>query len=104
MIKRKFFKRTAAILLVMAMTVSLGSALVSHAATADQAYTFESDSVTLDDWKQYFGANVLDTENAGRIWNDKSVFTDPSILGSLNDMAGTPISLSVLRETALSFR
>lgn len=77
------------------MMMALIPTLVSNAATADQLYTLESDSVTLDDWKNYFGTDVADTENAGRIWNDKSVFTDPSILGSLVDIKGNDTSISV---------
>ncbi len=37
-----------------------------------------SDPSTMDDWKDWFGATVTNTENAGGVWTDKSVFTDAS--------------------------
>lgn len=37
-----------------------------------------SDASTMDDWTKWFGAAVTNTENAGGVWTDKSVFTDDS--------------------------
>ena len=39
-----------------------------------------SDDPTIDDWKQFFGPDKMDTEFAGAVWTDKSVFTAESSL------------------------
>ena len=92
---KKFFKRLTSLLLVLSMMIATLPALVSGALTSEDAYKRESDAVTLNDWKNYFGTNVLNTAGAGRIWNDKSVFTDPSILGSLINAEGNAVSVSL---------
>ena len=38
------------------------------------------DEPTIDDWIQYFGPNKMDTEFAGAVWTDKSVFAAESDL------------------------
>ncbi len=50
------------------------------AAPAPSLYEKETDAYTLDDWKDNFKLNGnLDTENAGGVWTDKSVFTQDDI-------------------------
>jgi len=93
--KRKFFKRSTSVLLILSMMIALLPTLAVNAVTSGPSYVLESDEATLDDWKNYFGDGVLDTENAGRIWNDKSVFTDPSVLGQLVDVTGAATQISV---------
>lgn len=36
------------------------------------------DPSTMDDWTKWFGSQVTNTENAGGVWTDKSVFADAS--------------------------
>lgn len=55
---------------------------VNNAAAEDSASSRISDPITMDDWKGYFGADVMSTENAGAVWTDKSVLTDSSAFGS----------------------
>ncbi|MBQ8381716.1 MAG: VWA domain-containing protein [Clostridia bacterium] len=45
-----------------------------------------SDPSTMNNWTKYFGSNVLNTENAGGIWTDKSVFTNASAFNGLITM------------------
>ena len=37
-----------------------------------------ADNPTIDDWKQFFGPEKMDTEFAGAVWTDKSVFAAES--------------------------
>lgn len=68
-------KRKALSLLVcLALVLSLFPGMTF--AESDGADPRVADRSTMDDWKNYFGPTVLDTENAGGVWGDKSVFTD----------------------------
>ena len=40
--------------------------------------TKTADEPTVNNWKEFFGKNVLHTDNAGTVWTDKSVFTSVS--------------------------
>ncbi len=56
-----------------------------------------ADSNTLNDWKHLFGDEVIHTGNAGAVWSDKSVLTDPSVLGfELTDDSNFAVALSAL--------
>ncbi len=57
-----------------------------------------ADNSTLDGWKSFFGANVPNTSNVGKIWTDKSVFTSvPSQFGGISkDENSLLVSLSAL--------
>ncbi len=92
--RSKLLKRLTSLLLISAMLIAMLPTLISNAVTAD-SYLRETDEVTLNDWKNYFGTDVFDTVNAGRIWTDKSVFTDMGVLGNLVDADGDEVNLSV---------
>ncbi len=82
----KFFRKTKAkkilsafLSFVMVFSMVQCLTLGSFAATAD---TRVVDNSTMDDWKNYFGENVLSTQNAGKVWTDKSVLKEGFTVGS----------------------
>ena len=80
-------KRLIAALLVLAM-VAMSIPLFMMPSKASSAYRRVADASTMDDWKDYFGKDVLSTLNAGGVWTDKSVLTDASAFD------GTGVSMS----------
>lgn len=72
--KRQFLISLLCLLLVFTMIPTIS--VPAFAATD----TREVDPSTIDGWKQYFGTDVKNTLNAGRIWTDKSVFKDANSL------------------------
>jgi len=76
----KLFKRALSLLLCLALLLAYLPASAMKAAAAGDPLNVVSDSKksdpsTIDDWKDYFGPDKLDTEFAGAVWTDKSVFT-----------------------------
>ncbi len=59
-----------------------------------------ADPGTMDGWKAFFGEDVLSTENAGRIWTDKSVFTSADVFDNeyikLSDPDNFLVALSAI--------
>ena len=57
-----------------------------------------ADNSTLDGWKAFFGKNVPNTSNVGKIWTDKSVFTSVpnQFSGISKDENSLLVSLSAL--------
>ncbi len=47
-----------------------------------------ADPSTMDLWKNFFGSEVLHTQNAGGVWTDKSVFADASAFADIVDANG----------------
>ncbi len=65
--------------------------------TAHKEDIRRADPHTLNDWKHLFGDEVIHTGNAGAVWSDKSVLTDPSVLGfELTDERNLAVALSAL--------
>ena len=81
----KLTHKLIASVIVLAMLLSALPAMGLTAITPNTE-TRVTDPSTMDHWKQYFGAEVLNTSNAGGIWTDKSVFTDASAFGGLIEM------------------
>lgn len=69
---------------ILAMAIIMGVMPLSLTAFAAQPDYRVADPVTLDGWKDYFGADVLSTKNAGGVWTDKSVMTTPDPLHAHN--------------------
>ena len=69
---------------VMIFSIIPLAGIIPIAASAD---TRTADPSTMDGWKAIFGTDVLSTQNAGRVWTDKSVFT------SADSFQGTGINL-----------
>ena len=72
-----FGKRFLAMLLCLAMLAAYLPGMAVTASAAEIAGKV-ADPSTMNGWEQYFGPNVLNTEFAGGVWTDKSVFTDAS--------------------------
>ena len=70
-------KRIISILICLALLMSYLPAMMAQ---AEQAQTDNrvADPSTMDGWKQFFLPDQLNTNNAGGVWTDKSVFTDAS--------------------------
>ncbi len=73
-------KKVVSILLSILLIVSCMPVAISAAAEGVATDTRVADPSTMDNWKMYFGEDVVNTENAGGIWTDKSVFKDASEL------------------------
>lgn len=75
--KKKTRLSSRIICLILSILVAMSSMVIAVVSTgAEETDTRVVDNSTLDDWKLYFGEDVDNTENAGGIWTDKSVFTD----------------------------
>lgn len=70
-------KRFLAMLLCIAMVAAYLPGMALSASAADTADKV-ADPSTMDGWEKFFGPNVLNTEFAGGVWTDKSVFADAS--------------------------
>ncbi len=98
--KRGLFKILSMVMvLVMVVTViPLGMLFTASAATP---YQKVSDASTMDGWKNFFGKDSENTENAGGIWTDKSVLADASQLPDLKDAYGDDVNLTVADDSFL---
>ena len=93
--------RITSLLLVFALIFSMLPALAVPAGAADLTAHRVSDPSGMDGWKNLFPiSGNLSTENAGRVWMDKSVFTDASAFAGLgitqNDPNGFLVALSAI--------
>lgn len=69
--KTQLWRRIVSLALCLALLLVYLPAAVSAAASDRVA-----DPSTMDGWKEIFLPDTLNTENAGKVWTDKSVFTD----------------------------
>ena len=88
----KMLKRALSLLICLAMILAYLPEGMLKATAADELLNIVADSKkadpsTMDGWKAYFGPNKLDTEFAGAVWTDKSVFT-----GATNDLPGVSLT------------
>lgn len=51
------------------------------------------DNSTMDQWKTYFGPDHLDTEFAGAVWTDKSVFKDAGAFANASSVSGETVTM-----------
>ena len=72
--KKINFKRITAYILTLVLLISALPLLNINSAKAATPHTRVVDASTLRAWENYFGEKVLNTENAGGVWGDKSVF------------------------------
>lgn len=90
---KKFSKKTLAIILsVMIVMVSLPLMLIPILA-ADNDELRKVDPSTFNSWEELFPHD--NTEYAGSVWTDKSVFTSPNGLGNLVDANGNDFNLTM---------
>ncbi len=78
-IKRGLKPVVALSVAVIMIFTSLPFTAFSAEATSNPYYNRVVDANTMDNWKNYFNLDNLDTSNAGGVWTDKSVFKDASI-------------------------
>ena len=81
MTNKRFYHKLLSVLLCLALMVSYIPATVITAADLGSGLDIVegskiSDPSTLGGWTRYFGPNKMDTEFAGAVWTDKSVFTE----------------------------
>lgn len=90
---KKISKKTLAIILaVLVVMVSLPLMLIPILA-ADNDELRVVDPSTFNSWQELFPAD--NTDQAGRVWTDKSVFTNPNGLGNLVDANGNNYDLTM---------
>ena len=77
-----FLKRVISLLICLAMVLAYlpASVLRTSAATQPGGLVISNKRSDPDSivWEDYFGPNVMNTEMAGAVWTDKSVFTEAS--------------------------
>ena len=79
--KHSIFKRIISLVICLTMILTYLPAGKIKAKAAEPTLGIVSDSKkadpsTIDDWTKYFGPNKMDTEFAGAVWTDKSVFKE----------------------------
>ena len=79
-------KRIISLILCLAMVMSYIP--MTARAELENASNIVADASTMDSWRNQFLNSTLSTENAGKVWTDKSVFTDASAF------AGTGITMT----------
>ena len=97
-------KRIISLVICLTMILTYLPAGLMKAEAADSTLGIVSDSKkadpsTMNDWLKYFGPDKMDTEFAGAVWTDKSVFTQatdalPGI--SLTDSKNFLVALSAI--------
>lgn len=80
--KKTVTKRIFSILLCLALLMSYLPAMMAQA-EQPQTDNRVADPSTMDSWKQFFLPEPLNTNNAGGVWTDKSVFTDASAFNGI---------------------
>lgn len=93
--RRNVWERALGWVLTLAMVLSFvpAVALVSSAAADDFIVEKIVDESTMDAWKTYFGPDHLDTEFAGAVWTDKSVFADASAFSNANSLRNEKVTM-----------
>ncbi len=88
--KSKLFKRAISALICLSLLLGFWPLTGTAAASPGVA-----DPSTMEDWKEVFLAQPISTENAGKVWTDKSVFTDASAFAGTGMTRKDPDSLLV---------
>ncbi len=99
------WNRILSLVLVLCMLISVPNVIAQAASAEAEAKTVTqttkvADPSTMDAWKSIFGADVLNTENAGGVWTDKSVFENAEAFSqygiTLDDEDNFLVALSVI--------
>lgn len=85
---KTWMKRGLSLLLAVVMILSyLPSGILSIEAVTPDSGSKVTDPNTMDNWKEFFNLQNLTTENAGKVWTDKSVMTEvPDEFKGLHDL------------------
>ena len=102
--KNNIFKRLISLLVCFAIIAACLPVFALDASAVSSTLNIvenskKADPDTLDGWKYYFGPDKLDTEFAGAVWTDKSVFSaaDADLPGvTLTDSSNFLIALSAI--------
>ena len=101
--RNKTVKRIVSLFLIFCLTFTYVPLAVSGNAAsyaAGEGYEKTVDAPTWDSWKNIFGPDIMNTQNAGGVWVDKSVFADasafPANTVSLNGKNNFLVALSAL--------
>ncbi len=80
MYNKNLIKKVLSVLVCLTLILSYVPTFSMNVAAADPTLNILSGSKKADpgtiDWETYFGPDKMDTEFAGGVWTDKSVFTD----------------------------
>lgn len=76
--KKNIFKKALSLLLCVTLIMSYIPIIFVSTTMALNNADRRVDPSTMDVWKEFFGEQITSTKNAGRVWTDKSVFTDTS--------------------------
>ena len=92
-------KRMISVILALIMIVGTVQTVLPVVGSAHPVTERRADPATLDGWKNFFGEDVIHTGFSGTVWSDKSVLTDPSVLGDgieLTEEDNFTVALSAL--------
>ncbi len=102
--KMRVLKRVLSLMLCLVLVASyLPAGIVTAVAEGSGEITGSlniekvADPSTKDDWRSYFGTDTaFNTEFAGAIWTDKSVFTDASAFSNIvSNSQGNPVRITM---------
>lgn len=99
--KKNIWKRVFSLVLCMVLVASylptgiLPAVAVGNSTALDIVKV--ADPNTMDDWRTYFGTDAsFNTEFAGAVWTDKSVFTDATAFSNISkDSQGNDVSITM---------
>ncbi len=96
--KTTFFKKALAMLVAVTVFIAaMPAVMLPAAASSGIVYGDKrADLSTMDSWQTLFPEG--NTTQAGRIWTDKSVFTDADVFDNLKDVNGNDVSIEMTDE------
>ncbi len=97
--KTTLFKKALALLVAVTVFIAAIPAVMMPVAAAPNGIAYgdkTADISTMNSWETLFPAG--NTTQAGRIWTDKSVFTDASAFAGLVDVNGAPAAVQMTDE------
>lgn len=99
--KKNIWKRVFSLVLCMVLVASYLPTGILPAVAVGNNTALDIDKVadpnTMDDWRTYFGTDSnFNTEFAGAVWTDKSVFTDATAFSNISkDSQGNDVSITM---------
>ena len=102
-VKNNLFNKALSLLMCVTLIMTslpFSSKIVTAAGSgSNDSISLAADPSTMDGWQQFFPTgNNINTENAGAIWTDKSVFTNDDNLSdiTMNDPDSFLVALSAM--------
>lgn len=75
-------KKFISVLLTILILTGVFATALPVTVSASPIIERRADPSTLDGWKAFFGESIPNTGFSGTVWSDKTVLTDPSVLGN----------------------